>query len=147
MAPPTAIVSRRVDVKYGKAYMFLCDDGKEYRTRELAEIIGCTPELLITRYNKFWPDNQKIWMETVQYRKRNRNDLPTLAPGDKRNFCCEIGDSVSTLSEGEYQVAEILYQGHEIYRERAIITVCRVLNNGQVLTRSPRYVGDNWFHV
>lgn len=30
--------------------------------------------------------------------------------------------------------------------KKAIIAVCKIIKNGQILTRSPFYVGDNWEH-
>lgn len=74
------------------------------------------------------------------------------------DYKCKVGDIV--LYKGKkVSVSEVLvmgtdykeyYNGNEslvrVRAKKAIISVCRVMTNGQILTRSPFYVGDNWEH-
>ena len=30
--------------------------------------------------------------------------------------------------------------------KKAVISACPIMDNGQILTRSPKYIGDNWEH-
>ncbi len=42
-------------------------------------------------------------------------------------------------------VSEVLSTGTK--RHKAHITACRIMNNGEVLKRSPKYLGTNWQHI
>jgi len=34
----------------------------------------------------------------------------------------------------------------DIAGKKAIVSVCSIMSNGQILTRSPFFIGDNWEH-
>ena len=76
---------------------------------------------------------------------------------DLRGACCSVGDIVAT-EIGHCWVAEVLEQGIELggkvngnqyckSGERAYISVCRITTSGQILKRSPLYMGQNWEHL
>ena len=68
---------------------------------------------------------------------------------------CKVGDYI--IHKGKtMQVSEIIQQGVKARREsngkthrnipeqRAAITACRIMDNGQVLTRSPIFIDQDW---
>lgn len=72
---------------------------------------------------------------------------------------CKKGDFV--LHKGRRMVvSEVIKKGRDSYQytnkngntyyiteKKAIVTACRVMDNSQILTRSPIYIGDKWEHV
>jgi len=72
----------------------------------------------------------------------------------KKDFTCKIGDKV--MFDDKVVVAnEILSSGREPYISKKGLKIAGVkdcisvlmIDNGQVLTRSPKYVGCNWQHI
>lgn len=80
---------------------------------------------------------------------------------------CKVGQQVihvgtrtygsMTINDGELaQVDHIVCQGIEDGQDKkgrvkkgckADITICRIMGNGQVLSRSPVNIGENWRHL
>jgi hypothetical protein len=63
----------------------------------------------------------------------------------KSKWSCNVGDMV--LVNGKVvQVAQVLCQCNKREKEKVSVTVVRIMGNGQVLNRSPLYVGQQWYH-
>lgn len=72
-----------------------------------------------------------------------------------RIFTCDVGDLVIYDGKKVY-VSEVISDGkenakkngQEVQGVRSEIAVCRVMpDNGQILHRSPRFIGSNWEHL
>jgi len=69
---------------------------------------------------------------------------------------CEVGDIVIHKGEKVW-VSEVVHKGKEdkinkkgkpVKGERDCITVCTIMiDNGQILKRSPRYIDADWSHT
>ena len=69
-----------------------------------------------------------------------------MAAKKKREFTCDEGDTVIFRGRRSY-VKEVVFRGSEKDKEKSEISVCRIMpDNGQVLHRSPRYIGTEWSH-
>ena len=134
--------------KYRKIYIWKCDNNQKYNTEEIAEIIGTSTQCLLGRYREHGLNSKVLFTRSSRY-KNNKN-----APAKK--YQCECGDIV--LHNGnKFIVSEVLDCGREDDKTRQIeksrrgvrseICVCRIMDNGQVLRRSPKYIGDHWRHV
>lgn len=72
---------------------------------------------------------------------------------------CKVGDHIIHNGK-EMIVSQVVERGRDSYQytnnngntyyiaeKKAIITACRVMENGQILTRSPIFIGDKWEHI
>ena len=70
-------------------------------------------------------------------------------PTEKRILTCCVGDIIINIDK-KMLVSEIISQGKEATKtqvgERAFISACRIMSNGQVLRRSPMFI-DDWLHT
>ena len=138
----------------GRGYLWKCDNGQSYLTRDMANIIGTTPECLLAKYYRHKLDSKKLFVPSVNYQKPNRKVTP-VKRGTKKVKTCDKGDLVMVAGE-KMTVAEVVMSGSEDRRlrssgkfikgARAEITVCRFFK-GQLLTRSPKFIGPEWVHV
>ena len=67
----------------------------------------------------------------------------------KRILTCSVGDIILSINR-KMEVSEVIFQGQEATNkragERACVTACRIMSNGQVLRRSPLLI-DEWSHL
>ncbi|AGF77179.1 hypothetical protein UWK_00598 [Desulfocapsa sulfexigens DSM 10523] len=67
----------------------------------------------------------------------------------KRILTCSVGDVIVTINR-KMLVSEVISQGKEATKtkagERACVSACRIMPNGQVLSRSPLFI-DDWSHI
>ena len=67
----------------------------------------------------------------------------------KRILTCSVGDIILCRNQ-KMEVSKVIYKGQEAIGkragERACVTACRIMDNGQVLRRSPLYI-DEWSHL
>ena len=149
MQQPTQIVGvESVMQKYRKIYIWQCDNNQKYNTEEMAEIIGTSTQCLLGRYRNHGLDSNILFVRSSRYKNKKN-------PPDKK-YQCECGDVVSHKGN-KVMVAEVLDCGREEDKTRqteksrrgvrSYVCVCRIMDNGQVLTRSPKFIGDNWRHV
>jgi hypothetical protein len=155
MSKPTRILKvSPVKTKTGRGYLWDCDNGESYLTRDMADIIGKSPESLVAAFYRHGINNDKLFRPSASYRKRNRKSNLTHIRTEMI-LTCNVGDFVLT-GGNPMQVSEVVMTGREdsVNRrgnlnegERSMITVCRIMRNGQILKRSPIYIGDNWVHL
>ena len=73
-----------------------------------------------------------------------------------RNYTCKVGDVVIVQGKKVW-ISQVVEPGWENYfdkdgslivGEKSKITVCRIMeDNGQILKRSPKFIGSNWSHT
>lgn len=131
MKPTKVLKVRRANGKSGKCLLWSCNNGKDYYTKELAGIIGKTPECLLGIYNRNGIDNEKIFRPPTEKVKMKSDS----------EYLCEVGETV--IHNGRrVQVAKIISLGK--VDEKSQITVCKMLDDGFILTRSPFFIGESW---
>ena len=153
MQPKQIISVKQTRIKSGRGYLWKCDNGKEYLTRQMAKAIGTTPECLLAKYYRYGLNNEKLFVPSVNYRKPSKTTRAIMVNAKKIKVC-DPGDYVMAAGVKMW-VSEVVMTGCEdrkdrsgypIEGEKALVTVCRIMNNGQILKRSPLYIGDNWSH-
>lgn len=155
MEKPTKVLSvKQIRNETGKGFIWECNNGCHYSTREMADEIGTTPECLLPRYKKYGLNNEILFKPSVGYQKQNRKGS---APKtiDKKILTCDVGDNVKVGGK-IVVVSEVVFCGKEDRYsrsgkllkggEKSEITVCRY-DNGRILKRSPMFVGDKWVHA
>ena len=152
---PTKILSiTPTRLRTGKTYLWKCDNGSTYLTKDMAEIIGKSAESLLQSYYRKGLDNKALWKPSGFYAKSGKKAAYRGNP-QKNILTCDVGDIV--IHKGKrVSVGEILMFGSEdrvgrygrkISGEKSVITVCRIMDNGQILKNSPFYAGEDWVHV
>jgi hypothetical protein len=68
---------------------------------------------------------------------------------EKRILTCCVGDIILSINR-KMEVSEVIFKGEEATEkrpgERACVIACRIMPNGQVLKRSPRFI-EEWLHL
>jgi hypothetical protein len=156
---PTEII--RVEVgsnSYGKQYFWTCNNNVTYETKEIAAIIGTSSQNLINKFKFHGLVNDKLFKPSVKIAKKKTKAEKEaeeakenkVKPIDHGSPLCNVGDRVEHRGE-VVDVAQVVFQGTESTKsaqwQRAEVRVCRILSNGQVLRRSPRYIGTDWRHL
>lgn len=85
---------------------------------------------------------------TDQKRKPYPIKRPTV-----RGFTCEVGDIV-IYHRSPYEIAQVIQEGREEqivkgiknYGRQSLVSGYRIMENGQVLRRTPVFLGASWKH-
>ena len=79
---PTKILSvTPVRVQTGRGCLWECDNKQKYLTKDMAAIIGTTPQVLMKRFYTFGLNNKKLFRPSTSYRKTAHIPRPATING------------------------------------------------------------------